>query len=177
MSPLKLSFLDNFLGSLYGELSPWKNPSLWKCTLDKYLNTKVGCWPKWYSWAAAQFPACSNISQIILIERKAVNISYHYDLEAVIKTTSCLPPCQYLEFKLALDSDKFSGMNYSGVGIQFVDNKVSVDKEIEIYSWISLVSDIGGALGLFLGFSFLMLWDWAAQVLGRCIEFMDTIKL
>ena len=150
-----------------------KNPSLWKCNLDKYLNTKVGCWPKWYSWPAAEFPACSNISQIRLIEKKALDISYYYDLEAITRTTSCLPPCEYREFKLALDSDIFSGMNYSGVGLTFVDNKMSVDKEIEIYSLISLVSDIGGGLGLFLGFSFLMIWDGVALVVGKCFKVMN----
>ena len=33
-------------------------------------------------------------------------------------------------------------------------------REIEVYDWTSLVGDIGGSLGLFLGFSLLTVWDW-----------------
>ena len=32
-------------------------------------------------------------------------------------------------------------------------------KEVWIYPIESLISEFGGALGLFLGFSFLMIWD------------------
>ena len=35
-----------------------------------------------------------------------------------------------------------------------------VYKEEEAYSLLSLVADCGGTLGLFIGFNFLMFWDW-----------------
>ena len=34
-----------------------------------------------------------------------------------------------------------------------------VEKEELIYPWQSLVAEVGGALGLFLGFSFIAIWD------------------
>ena len=37
---------------------------------------------------------------------------------------------------------------------------VQVLKEEEAHSFSSLVADVGGVLGLFIGFNFLMLWDW-----------------
>ena len=37
---------------------------------------------------------------------------------------------------------------------------VEVLKEEEAFSMGSLVADVGGVLGLFIGFNFLMLWDW-----------------
>ena len=41
---------------------------------------------------------------------------------------------------------------------------IKVETEALVYPFTSLVSDFGGALGLFLGFSFLMLWDWIINV-------------
>ena len=48
----------------------------------------------------------------------------------------------------------------------FGSNTVRVLREEEAYSLLSLVSDCGGLLGLFIGFNFLIFWDavvWAAR--------------
>ena len=48
----------------------------------------------------------------------------------------------------------------------FASDTVTVLREEEAYSLLSLVSDCGGLLGLFIGFNFLMFWDsvvWAAR--------------
>ena len=37
--------------------------------------------------------------------------------------------------------------------------EVTVMKEFFVYTFFSLVSDFGGSLGLFVGFSFFSLWD------------------
>ena len=42
----------------------------------------------------------------------------------------------------------------------FTTNSVEVYKEEEAFSFDSLIADIGGVLGLFIGFNFLMVWDW-----------------
>ena len=42
----------------------------------------------------------------------------------------------------------------------FQTNIVEVHKEEFAYPTISLVADVGGVLGLFVGFNFLMIWDW-----------------
>ena len=38
-------------------------------------------------------------------------------------------------------------------------NDFKVETEELIYPWQSLVAEFGGALGLFLGFSFMTIWD------------------
>ena len=35
-----------------------------------------------------------------------------------------------------------------------------VHTEQKAYTLLSLVADVGGVLGLFIGFNFLMIWDW-----------------
>ena len=50
----------------------------------------------------------------------------------------------------------------------FVSNKTQVLKEVEAYPILSLVADVGGVLGLFIGFNFLMLWDWIVWGVEKC---------
>ena len=49
----------------------------------------------------------------------------------------------------------------------FASDSVLVKKEQEAFSFASLVADCGGCLGLFIGFNFLMIWDWIVLLLER----------
>ena len=42
----------------------------------------------------------------------------------------------------------------------FATRNILVRKEVEAFPLDSLVADCGGILGLFLGFNFLMVWEW-----------------
>ena len=44
--------------------------------------------------------------------------------------------------------------------LTFASATVQILREQEAYSFLSLVADCGGVLGLFIGFNFLMIWDW-----------------
>ena len=39
--------------------------------------------------------------------------------------------------------------------------------EEEAYPLLSLLADVGGVLGLFVGFNFLMVWDWIVMGLQK----------
>ena len=97
-------------------------------------------------------------------------------------TTNCLPPCSYWKYTQVgegnvRDQTKFGKLRftYSVVchvniycsGYMFVlsSNEVSVEEETLIYDLISFVSEFGGSLGLFLGFSFFMLVSYLAPSL------------
>ena len=49
----------------------------------------------------------------------------------------------------------------------FASDTVTVKREEEAFSFGSLVADCGGVLGLFIGFNFLMVWDWIIIMLER----------
>ena len=51
--------------------------------------------------------------------------------------------------------------------IAFASDTVLVKKEEEAFSFVSLVADCGGVLGLFIGFNFLMVWDWIIMMLEK----------
>lgn len=42
--------------------------------------------------------------------------------------------------------------------------EVTLETEVLLYTWQDLVADISGTLGLFLGFSFMTLWDGLAKL-------------
>ena len=45
------------------------------------------------------------------------------------------------------------------LGLWSADDDISIESEKLDYPWTSLVAEIGGTLGLFVGFSFIMVWD------------------
>ena len=49
----------------------------------------------------------------------------------------------------------------------FASSTIQILREEEAYSFLTLVADCGGVLGLFIGFNFLMIWDWTCIALTR----------
>ena len=47
----------------------------------------------------------------------------------------------------------------------FSSDTILVRKEEEAFPFASLVADCGGILGLFVGFNFLMIWEWMMDLL------------
>ena len=73
--------------------------------------------------------------------------------------------------QLMLDQFQFVGEpiqvnkpNVTELQILFDSPSILIEKEELAYSSLTLVSDVGGVLGLFIGFNFLMIWDVLHQV-------------
>ena len=60
-------------------------------------------------------------------------------------------------------------------GFNFVSTDISVQKEDLVYPPVSFISELGGSLGLFVGFSFLNIWDWIDFLIARSKRFKDYI--
>ena len=78
----------------------------------------------------------------------------------------CLKPCHYNRYSFVGGSAP-SNMK-TGDTLLFslwaVSNNVFTETEQLVYPWTSLVAEFGGVLGLFLGFSFMMIWDGVEKV-------------
>ena len=59
------------------------------------------------------------------------------------------------------------------LALMFASPTIEVLKEAETYPFLSLVADCGGVLGLFIGFNFMIIWDWILIALTR---FLPDIK-
>ena len=44
--------------------------------------------------------------------------------------------------------------------LMYSSKSIEVQREQLVYPFLSLVADVGGVLRLFIGFNFLMIWDW-----------------
>ena len=55
-------------------------------------------------------------------------------------------------------------------GFMLASTDISVMTEAYTYPWVSLLAEFGGALGLFLGFSFIMLWDCIEKICNFMYE-------
>ena len=88
----------------------------------------------------------------------------------LVNYTNCPLPCSYKEYKL-VDNPIIGkqGGDECSLEIRFASRAVLVEKEEKTYSFESLVAECGGFLGLFLGFSFLTVWDCL-------IEMMNFVK-
>ena len=67
--------------------------------------------------------------------------------------------------------------NESIIRIYYESKTLTVEAEEQAYSFDSLVSDLGGVLGLFLGFNFLMLWEFlkCLQLKWKSLSFFSYI--
>ena len=72
-------------------------------------------------------------------------------------------------FQLAGDPIQIHAANTTRLKIMF-DSPYVLTEEEEAYSIGSIVADCGGALGLFIGFNFLMIWDLACHVIRELIS-------
>ena len=60
------------------------------------------------------------------------------------------------------------------LGISFSTNMLTVMEEVYSYPFYSLLAEFGGALGLFLGFSFMTFWDLAENIIKKITKLSQS---
>ena len=90
----------------------------------------------------------------------------------ILRLTGCLKPCQYLEYR-RMDLDQKTAetfMHYDFMAsLMLTTTDTIVEREVPLYSFPSLVAEFGGALGLFLGFSFMTPWYEMENLLSLAV--------
>ena len=82
-------------------------------------------------------------------------------LQKIVEITSCPPPCSYTEYRFEKTPEDFGRNNATlELILWLVTPYVLLETEQYLYPFKSLVADVGGTLGLFLGFSIMTLWDY-----------------
>ena len=82
-------------------------------------------------------------------------------LKDIPEITSCLPPCSYTEYRFeGTPSDLGPNAASRELILWMVSPYVLLETEQYLYPFKSLVAEVGGTLGLFLGFSLMTLWEY-----------------
>ena len=132
--------------------------------LRNAVNKAVGCNLPWQS----NRPGVTKMRNCTKLEEYNKNAALHDELayleqKDVLSKTNCQLPCSLREIKAvnSLQTQKLGENNGTMIfTLSLVTTDIRVETEALVYNCVALVSNFGGALGLFLGFSFFMLWDW-----------------
>ena len=87
-------------------------------------------------------------------------------MEGVFRLTGCQKPCFYKKYKFVGDkvTTSFPSEHFT-FSLWAVSNNTMVEVEQLVYPQMSLIAELCGTLGIFLGFSFLTVWDGLCYVL------------
>ena len=77
---------------------------------------------------------------------------------------------------LAPDRPKKFVLRYTVIGFEIIASATKFRNEIQIYPFLSFICDLGGSLGLFVGFSFLTLWDFFDIIFIKFKDFSQYHK-
>ena len=103
---------------------------------------------------------CTTKNEIVNYIEQYMEIS-EAEQQEVVEITGCKLPCTYMEY---LDGgEKIYKVEEENNQLTFVlayaTTQVTRKEEVYMYPFRSFLAEFGGALGLFLGFSFLTVWD------------------
>ena len=130
--------------------------SLTGCIRNSF-SQKIGCRPEWDRWSDQERQVCTEMEQLKKIEKKFYELSNLEEMD-ITDHTGCLLPCRYKEYQIVDDPITVDNENCKILFVR-ATKTVLVKTEELVYPFSSFLAEFGGALGLFLGFSFMILWD------------------
>ena len=133
-----------------------KSYSFTRCVANS-VNDKVGCRIEFDSLSSENIPNCTTVEDVMKIDEMYYKMALMKQT-ALFKYTGCTLPCDYVEYQLVDEPVKVKDI-YSQTFDLLLNTNAFERTEQLLYPIESFVSEFGGALGLFLGFSFMMVCD------------------
>ena len=135
------------------------------------MSKKVGCRLEMDSLSPEEYPICTTVKEILELKDEYDKTS-PLEQSRLVNHTGCFPPCNYAEYQLTTEpfkyyEEKTTKNGFKRLVVLFSSSKALERIEQLLYPAESFISEFGGALGLFLGFSFLMVWE----ALDTCVRF------
>ena len=142
------------------------------CIKEK-LSEIVGCRLPWDKWSKQDHTICTNEQEFGQCEQIYEDL-FNAESEEIVEATGCLQPCTYNEYKFvsenpkrlaATDDPKPRDGSQTVLSFWVASSKTWIEEEVLLYPFTSFLAEFGGALGLFLGFSFMAIWQ---EIRGFC---------
>ena len=143
--------------------------------LRRNCRKKVGCRLPWDHWSKQDCAICTNEQEFGQCEQIYEDL-FNAESEQIVEATGCLQPCTYNEYKFvsenpkrlaATDDPKPRDGSQTVLSFWVASSKTWIEEEVLLYPFTSFLAEFGGALGLFLGFSFMTIWH---QIRGCCCK-------
>ena len=127
------------------------------CTKEK-LSEKIGCRLPWDRWSKQDRKVCNSTTEFEQFEQiyAKLNLAESDEIEKIV---GCKKPCNYNEFKFVFSNPETLPGQPNAVAFWAASSKTFTEEEVLLYPLTSFIAEFGGALGLFLGFSFMTIWQ------------------
>ena len=135
--------------------------------VKEQLSQRIGCRLPWDKWSDQSRRTCESENEFKQFEKNYTNfgLAEFYD---ILEDVGCLKPCAYNEFKFVSSSPVEVPELPDAVILWPASKRTQIEEEVLLYPFTSFLAEFGGALGLFLGFSFLTIW----QEIKSCLVFV-----
>jgi hypothetical protein len=158
-------------------------PSKFECNTDinydfnqcisNNLVEKIGCKYLLSSSNINNYPNCTTKDQ--LEKYKDITTKSFFACQQELQDlTGCKVPCDYRHYQVVGTPSRVDMDGRPFMSLAFASTERTVVKEVWFYSFVSLLSELGGALGLFLGFSLLGTLDLGVEYGAKLWQSLKT---
>ena len=136
--------------------------------VKEQLSQRIGCRLPWDKWSDQSCRTCESESEFKQFEKNYTSLALA-DFDDIVDTVGCMKPCTYNMYQFGRKEPSMIDFDSFSFSFWAASTKTIIRTEQLIYPLTSLVAEFGGTLGLFLGVSFITLWD-NMFYLGRMCE-------
>ena len=151
------------------------NYSYTSCIVS-YIARSVGCHLDWVGSLTVNMPRCTTVHQILAYQDKLVSVN-NMQWHNISRESGCLSKCKAREFLFVEESREVATWSHNWSSSFFLTadrTNIFQEEEFLVFDKEDLFNGIGGALGLYLGWSLLhlvnVLCDTLATMVGRARE-------
>ena len=126
--------------------------------VKEQLSQRIWCRLPWDKWTDQSHRICESENEFKQFEKNytSFGLAEFYD---ILEAVGCKKPCAYNEFKFVYSSPEEVPELPGQVILWPASKRTQIEEEVLLYPFTSFLAEFGGALGLFLGFSFLTIWQ------------------
>ena len=133
---------------------------------EKYVESNMNCSVTWRKQNGTLLPDCSTDSQKDFLANVTKDIETMGE-KKIYQSSGCFPSCSRREFSVTkfMDSDESSSKNKSIAKVTFYysSTKYKTKEQYLSFTLGDFIANVGGYLGLLLGYSVISLYDEAKQ--------------